>query len=429
MKRISIVLLCISVFYTYGQILPSPTSVVYGDGEFELKKNTKISVDGNIGKSTSEYLIKQLTASTGFEFKSQEGQIKKGIFFLKANKDSNLGEEGYKLNISDGLIQIEALSERGMFYGAQSLLQLFPVKVFLNTVQQHVDWKVACQQIEDKPKYSYRSFMLDSGRQYQTPEFIKRYIDYLSLLKFNAFHWHLTEGQGWRIEIKKYPKLTAIGSQVANGKEQHGFYTQEEIKDIVKYAATRHVTIIPEIDVPGHSEAALTAYPEYTCFKKAPESVMAFSSHIFCGGNEKTYTFLQDVLDEVCELFPSKYIHLGGDEAPKKDWNVCLACQGKIKEESLKNSHDLQLYFSNRLAKYLNTKGRTTIFWGDVVHNDWGGTDEIHEEGVSLPEDVIFDWWNYRRHKDLTMKKAIKKGHRVIANTNYYTYLNFPTTP
>ncbi|WP_372642880.1 beta-N-acetylhexosaminidase, partial [Ancylomarina sp.] len=271
----------------------------------------------------------------------------------------------------------------------------------------------------DQPKYKWRGFMLDSARQFQTPKFIKKYLEYLAMLKMNIFHWHLTDRQGWRIEIKKYAKLTEIGSKVTNGKQQQGYYTQEDIKDIVAFAKMLHITVVPEIDVPGHSEAALTAYPEMTCFNKVPKSVTSFSSNLFCGGRESTYQFLQDILDEVCELFPSEHIHLGGDEVPKKNWNNCPECQLKIKQEKLNNTHNLQLYFSSRLANYLRNRGRKAIFWGDI----------LHRKGMDLPDNVVIQWWNWNSHKDKALKQAIKRGHQVICNTNYCTYLNYPIKP
>lgn len=417
-KIIVLGLLFFCIAQLSSQILPNPTEIKFEDGYFTLKNNTKIGFQ-SIGELSAHELIFQLKKSTGFHFIKTSKKIKKGILFTTKGATVSLGEEGYLLEISPKQIVIRANNEKGMFYAVQSLLQLFPVEVYSETVRTNIKWTVACQKIKDKPKYEVRSFMLDSGRQYQTPEFIKRYLDYMAILKMNVFHWHLTEGQGWRIEIKKYPLLTSIGSNVAEGKQQQGYYTQEDIKDIVAYASKKQITVIPEIDVPGHSEAALTAYPEYTCFGKAPESVMAFSSHLFCGGNESTYAFLQDILDEVCELFPGQYIHLGGDEAPKKDWDKCPVCQEKIKKEGLKDSHELQLYFSSRLANYLKTKNKKVIFWGDVVYHD----------GVELPDNVIVHWWNSRRHKDLALRNAINRGHQVIAGTNNYSYLNFPLTP
>jgi len=412
-----ITFLCCSMLMN-GQILPSPMTVNVSNGSFTLKNNCVISYK-TTGAKTANYLISQLKKSTGFDFKTQTKSNKRGILFKTASAALKLGEEGYLLEVTPRLITICASSEVGMFYGVQSLLQLFPVEVFSSTKQAIKKWDVTCQKIIDQPKYGFRSFMLDSGRQFQSVAFIKRYLDFMALLKMNVFHWHLTEGQGWRIEIKKYPLLASVGSKVAKGKEQNGFYTQEDIRTIVAYAKSKHITVIPEIDVPGHSEAALTAYPAYTCFNKVPESVMAFSSHLFCAGNEKTYVFLENILDEICELFPSQYIHLGGDEAPKNDWNRCEKCQHKIVVEGLHNSHDLQLYFSKRLANYLKKKNKKVIFWGDVVY----------QEGTKLPDNVVVEWWNWRSHKDTALKKAIERGHQVIAGSNYYSYLNFPVTP
>ncbi len=417
-KIIILGLLLLCGAHLSSQILPNPTEIKFEDGHFTLKNNAKISFQ-SIGELSADELVFRLKKATGYNFIKTSEISRKGILFTTKDADESLGEEGYILEISPNQIVIRATDEKGMFYGVQSLLQLFPVEVYSKTVRANIKWTVACQKIKDMPKYTVRSFMLDSGRQYQTPDFIKRYLDYMAMLKMNVFHWHLTEGQGWRIEIKKYPLLTSIGSNVAQGKQQQGYYTQEDIKDIVAYASKKQIIVIPEIDVPGHSEAALTAYPEYTCFGKVPESVMAFSSHLFCGGNEKTYTFLQDILDEVCELFPGQYIHLGGDEAPKKDWNNCPVCQERIKKEGLKNSHELQLYFSSRLANYLKTKNKKVIFWGDVVYHD----------GVELPDNVIVHWWNSRKHEDKALKNAIKRGHLVIAGTNNYSYLNYPVTP
>ena len=262
--------------------------------------------------------------------------------------------------------------------------------------------------------------MLDSGRQYQKIATIKKYIDMASLLKMNIFHWHLTEGLGWRIEIKKYPRLTQIGSIAGKGEEQQGYYTQEEIRELVAYASERHITIVPEIDMPGHAEAALSAYPELSCFGQVPIiPLQGFTQNIFCAGKDQTLTFLKDILDEVCKLFPSPYIHLGGDEAPKGNWNKCPDCQKRIATEKLKDSHDLQLWFSAEMASYLRSKGREVIFWGDVVY----------QNGYPLPGNIIIQWWNYRGHKELGLRKALSHNHPVICSSNYYTYLNFPVTP
>lgn len=396
-------------------ILPTPMQVEFLNSKYVFKKSVNLAYQDESFKSAL-YLSKKIKDYTQLEvLKSDSGDI-----ILCVNPDlRNLGKEGYVLLVTEDKIKISSNSETGIFYGIQSLLQLLPIEVQAGKKHELTGELIQGIEVIDQPKYTWRSFMLDSGRQYQTPKFIKRYLDYMAMLKMNVFHWHLTEGQGWRIEIKKYPKLTELGSQVASGKEQQGYYSQEEIRDIVSYAQQLHITVVPEIDVPGHSEAALSAYPEMSCFREAPESVMGFSSNLFCGGREKTYKFLQDILDEVCELFPSEYIHLGGDEAPKKNWDKCPDCQNRINKEKLQNSHDLQLYFSSRLANYLKTKGKKAIFWGDVVYH----------EGDTLPDNVVVHWWNWRGHTDIALKNAIKRGHEVICNPNYYTYLNFPVTP
>lgn len=214
--------------------------------------------------------------------------------------------------------------------------------------------------------------------------------------------------------------LTQKGAYAAVGEEQQGFYSQEEIKALVNYAAARNITIVPEIDMPGHAEAALHSYPELGCFNRPVEiPKLGFTPNIFCAGKENTLQFLKNVLDEICTLFPSSYIHLGGDEAPKDNWNKCPDCQKRIANLGLKNSHDLQLWFSAQMAEYLKSKGKKAIFWGDVVYND----------GYPLPDNIVIQWWNYRGHKDLALRNALRHHYPVICSTNYYTYLNFPLTP
>lgn len=417
LKTINIgALIFIFVNLTFGQnILPTPMSVKTINSNFSFNKKITIAYD-NEAIEIVKYIEKRLEKSIEIKIK----KAKKGDLILAyALKPLNLGNEGYILHIDENSIKIESNTKAGMFYGVQSLLQLLPFEVQSGKKCNLTSFSLSGIEIIDTPKYAWRSFMLDSGRQYQSPEFIKKYLNHMAMLKMNVFHWHLTEGQGWRVEIKKYPKLTEIGSKVANGKEQHGFYTQDEVRDIVSYASKLHITVVPEIDVPGHSEAALIAYPELSCFGIAPETVMTFSPNLFCAGNENTYIFLQNVLDEVADLFPSSYIHLGGDEAPKDNWNKCPNCLNKIKKEGLKDSHDLQLYFSYRLANYLKSKGGKVIFWGDVIYN----------EGTLLPDNVVIDWWNSRDYSDLALKNAIKMGHQVICNTNQYTYLNYTVSP
>lgn len=409
------IVICFSNGLMSQNIIPTPTKTVMTNSDYVFEKKLTIAYDVE-AEAIAQFLEEKIQGCITVDIReSNVGDI----VFTKQGANESLGKEGYLLRITDNEIKIISNSKAGWFYGVQSFLQLLPTEVQAGKPFNLTGFILRGIEIIDYPKYTWRSFMLDSGRQYQSPEFIKQYLDYMALLKMNVFHWHLTEGQGWRIEIKKYPKLTEVGSKVSKGLEQHGFYTQEDIKDIVAYAKKLHITVVPEIDVPGHSEAALMAYPELSCFGNKPETVMGFSANLFCGGQESTYQFLEGILDEVCELFPSQYIHLGGDEAPKANWNKCPHCISKIKEEGLLNAHDLQIYFSSRLAKYLKSKHRKVIFWGDVVYDN-------NEE---LPDNVIIHWWNWRKHKDETLKKAIIRGHQIICNTNYYTYLNFPVTP
>lgn len=322
-------------------------------------------------------------------------------------------EEGYSLVITPDHIQITAADDCGFIYAVQTLRQLLKDTSSDNKA-------LPCVSIEDAPRVKYRSLLLDSGRQYQRIETLKKYIDMLSMLKMNVFHWHLTEGLGWRIQIKQYPLLTSVGAFVGSGKEQQGFYTQEEIKELVRYAQERGVTIVPEIDIPGHSSAALTAYPSLGCFNEPIRiPTKGFTEQIFCAGKNTTLDFLKNVMDEVCELFPSEYIHIGGDEAPKGNWDKCPDCQKRIKELHLENSHQLQLWLTSEIANYLKEKGRKAICWGDIVYHG----------GYELPDNIIVQWWNWRSHKDLAVKEAKKRNLKIICSSNYFTYLNFPLEP
>jgi N-acetyl-beta-hexosaminidase len=399
-------------------IIPTPFELIIQKGEYKITPSTFFNVTQE-AFTAADYLREKINSAAGIKIKFKNDLTDNSIQFVKVSASVMPGKESYSLLIKKNGIKILANSGAGFFYAVQTILQLFPPEILHDNKSKPFLLKLPCVFIKDAPKYSWRSFMLDSGRQFQTTEFIKKYLDYLAMLKINVFHWHLTEGQGWRIEIKSYPKLTEIGSHVAGGEEQQGFYTQNDVKEIVEYAKSRFITVVPEIDVPGHSEAALIAYPEYSCFGKAPESVMEFSPNIFCAGNEKTYSFLYAVLDEVCGLFPGEYIHLGGDEAPKDNWDSCSQCRAAIRLNGLKNSHELQVYFASRLAEHVKQKGKKIILWGDI----------LEQPLQKLPENVIIYWWNYRKKTDIAYRVALQNGCNVICGTNYYTYLNFPVTP
>ncbi len=404
----------LTVYHLLAQtILPTPMEIIKRDSFFRFTDSISVSWN-NKGENEARYFEEKFPTEK-IVYTKNDSQAN---LFFNTIENKTLGDEGYRLEVLSHQIIISANNEAGFFYGLQSLFFLMP-NVVLDPGISLFNVRIFCQEITDKPKYPWRSFMLDSGRQYQSPAFIKKYLDRMAMLKMNTFHWHLTEKLGWRLEIKRYPKLTSIGSNVAIGPEQQGFYTQKQIRDIIAYAKKLHIQVVPEIDVPGHANAALTAYPELTCFNKMPEKGDEYHSTLFCGGNEKTYEFLENILDEVCELFPSEYIHLGGDEAPKANWDKCPLCQKKIKKENLKDSHELQLYFSKRLANYLRLKGKKAIFWGDVVYSD----------GITLPDNVVIYWWNWNGHEDKALKNALARGHQVICGTNFGTYLNYPIEP
>jgi hexosaminidase len=335
---------------------------------------------------------------------------KKGAYSLLSNKNG---------------IQISANSAEGIFYGIQTLIQLLPVKS--SSVKTKISKLVIPSvQINDYPRFSYRGLLLDVGRHFFPVEFIKKCIDYLALHKMNYFHWHLTEDQGWRIEIKKYPNLTQIGShrkgtvnetvigkypwEKSDSTSHGGFYTQQQIKDIVDYASKRFVTIIPEIEMPGHSSAALASYSWLGC-TGGPYQVKkewgAFTD-VYCAGNDTVFNFLQDVLDEVIALFPSRYIHIGGDECRKESWKECPKCKKRIKENNLKDEHELQSYFIKRIEKYLNSKGKTIIGWDEIL------------EGGLAPKAIVMSWRGEKGGIE-----AIKQNHDVIMTPSEYVYFDF----
>lgn len=396
-------------------LLPSPQHLELHNQLFKLSQNTLVHSNAN-AKNAIAYFQNKLFLASGYYLKNSNKQQHNLITFTS---DTSIAPEGYSLEINNAAITVQASDSSGFFYGVQTLLQLLDPNIYQPKSATGKSWNLIGLKIQDSPKHRWRSFMLDSGREYQSLSFIKKYLDHMAMLKMNVFHWHLTEGQGWRIEIKSYPKLTEIGAHVSEGSSKGRYYTQQDIKEIVSYAKERCITVVPEIDIPGHSEAALTAYPEHSCFKEKPSAKMTFSATLFCGGRESTYAFLETIFDEVCALFPSQYIHIGGDEAPKERWKACSDCQAKIKKENLHNEHELQVYFSNRIARYLKTKDRKAICWGDI----------IHEEGPDLEDNIVVYWWNWRRHKTKTLDKSIEKRIPVICGTNYYNYLNFPVTP
>ena len=395
------------------QIIPIPNEQIIMAGQFVLNNGTGINYSDDF-KVSAEFL-------KGFIEQGSNIVLKQGSDIVFIKDESIIHAEGYTLNISPSKIEIKAKTDQGAFYAVQSLRQLLPVE-FENGTFEGADIDIPCITIKDAPQFIYRGMHLDVGRHMFPVDFIKKYIDALAMLKMNTFHWHLTEDQGWRIEIKKYPKLqevaafrneTLIGHyntqpQLFDGKKYGGYYTQEEIKDIVTYAQARFVTVIPEVELPGHSKAAIAAYPELGCTGEQVEVAKkgGVFEDIYCP-KEETFAFLEDVFDEVLELFPSKYIHIGGDEAPKSHWKNCEDCQALIKKEGLKDEHELQSYFISRIEKYLNSKGRQIIGWDEIL------------EGGLAPNATVMSWRGF----DGAIEAA-KQHHNVILTPGSHCYFD-----
>ena len=325
-------------------IIPEPHEMELREGTFKLAPDTWIYVDF-ASRQTGEFLVAKLRQSTGYKFKViakffSVAPVQNGIVLTTKNANTNWGAEGYELIVGTNSAVIRAPTQAGLFYGAQTLLQLLPPDIFSTQLVANTSWQIPCVQIEDRPRFQWRGLMLDVSRHFFTRSEVEQLLDAMALLKLNTFHWHLVDDQGWRIEIKKYPKLTQIGawrpgvgfdldpkSTTAYGPDGRygGFYTQNDIREVVAYAAARHITIVPEIEMPGHSSAALAAYPQFSCTGGpfTPEMKGGVFHGIYCTGNEETYVFLQNVLAEVFRLFPGPYIHIGGDEVPTDEWKHC----------------------------------------------------------------------------------------------------------
>ncbi len=394
-------------------LIPAPVEVKFGQGFFTLGKHTVIRADTGLAEEAAllNGFIRQQTGLTlaVSSKKPSISSIDLDIDPLRVKEP-----EGYQLLISSDAIRITGHDGAGILYGIQTWRQLWqhsPVGAL----------SVKACIINDYPRFAYRGMHLDVSRHFFSVAFIKKYIDLLSLYKLNTFHWHLTDDQGWRIEIKKYPRLqsvaawrdeTLIGHKKEwphrfDGKRYGGYYTQEQVKEVVRYATARHITVIPEIEMPGHALAALSAYPQLGCtggpYKAA--TCWGIFDDVFCAGKDSVFTFLQDVLDEVMELFPSTYLHVGGDECPKQRWAACPHCRKRMQEEHLANEHELQSYFIKRISRYIDSKGRHLIGWDEILEGglapgatvmSWGGIEGAisaarqHHHVIMTPEDELY---------------------------------------
>jgi hexosaminidase len=399
-------------------IIPRPAVMEFSTGTFEITPSTRIIVGPDyvevraLGKYLADIL--QETAGVPLQLQALASDETVADAIVLALRDKTANVEEYVLTVTDENIMLAAGRTCGLFYGIQTIRQLLRA--------DSVDtgrWRLPCVYVLDHPRYRWRGMLLDCGRHFMDKEFVKRYIDLLAYHKMNVLHWHLTEDQGWRIEIKKYPRLTEVGAwrtatrdseQPRDGQRYGGFYTQEDIKEIVEYARSRYITIVPEIEMPGHSVAALAAYPELSCtggpFKVGTR--WGIYEDVYCAGNDKTFEFLEDVLTEMIELFPSEFIHIGGDECPKDRWKNCPKCQARIKAEGLKDEHELQSYFIHRIEKFLNSKGRRLIGWDEIL------------EGGLAPNATVQSW----RGMDGALAAA-SAGHDVISSPTSHCYLDY----
>lgn len=433
MKKLLLLILAgiFSIYNSNGQtasysVIPAPQMVnTAGQDSFHLKENTTIVYPkgDELLKRNAEFLSEYI-GQTGkaLAIRTYTKERKANNTIILALDPTVKNKEGYILTTTSKGIRISGQTANGVFYGIQTLRKAIPATA------QKGEISLPAGEIKDEPRFSYRGMHLDVCRHFYPVEFVKRYIDLLALHNMNTFHWHLTEDQGWRIEIKKYPKLTEIGSirnktvigKAGSGKYDNtpygGFYTQEQAKEIVKYAQERFITIIPEIDLPGHMLAALAAYPELGCtggpYEVCPD--WGIFDDVLCIGNDKTLPFLEDVLAEIIEIFPSKYIHIGGDEAPRTRWKECTKCQARIKNEGLKADKDhtaedrLQTFCMTRIEKFLNGKGRQIIGWEEILKGD------------VAPNATVMSWRGIQ-----SGIKAAQMGHDVIMVPKDHCYFDY----
>lgn len=435
MKYIYTVLLCLFLAVTNIQadnlaqpfsLVPCPVSLVPGTGNFHFSAKTSFAVENEGQAEQVRQFTELLTRAGGFTPRIKVDSRKGDVCLVT---DATLKSEAYKLEITTKKITIRASDLQGFYYALQSIRQLLPSAIESEQVTGNVDWTVPALTITDQPRFGYRGLLVDVARFFSPKENLLRIIDCMAMLKLNKLHLHLVDDNGWRIEIKKYPLLTEIGScrvdrpgktfperrnpRQGESTVEKGFYTQDEIREIVRYAQERHIEVIPEIEMPAHSNAALAAYPLLSCpvvdkfIGVLPGLGGNHADVIFCAGNDSVFTFLQDILDEVLELFPSKYIHLGGDEARKTHWEECPLCQARMKAENLENTEELQGYFMARVARYVQNKGREVIGWDELTN-------------ARIPEgSIILGWQGYGQ----AALKAAELGHRFIMTPARILYL------
>lgn len=393
-------------------LIPQPYSLREGSQAFTLNGETRILISGDdiagSAKILQEYIQELAELKLDIILQEEAKSLQNVILLSTISREKRLGTEGYRMQVDRDKVLITSNDVDGIFYGVQTVFQLFEIQ---NLEDSSTDLVIPAIRIWDEPRFSYRGMHLDVARHFFDVDFVKRYLDLMAYYKFNTFHWHLTEDQGWRIEIKKYPKLTELGAwrTEKDGSRYGGFYTQDEIKEVVAYAKKLHITIIPEIEMPGHSRAALFAYPELSCTGKKQEipNNWGVFKDIYCAGNDKTFEFIEDVLDEIIDLFPGSYIHIGGDEAPKDRWEECDKCQARMKKEGLENEHELQSYFIKRIDAYLTSKGKKLMGWDEIL------------EGGLAKNATVMSW----RGMDGGIAAA-RQGNQVVMTPGTHCYFD-----
>jgi len=414
-------------------VVPAPARMSRGEGAFALNARTRIIVNGPPEfRSVAELLAQRLRPSTGFPLRVVAGagdRVERDNAIVlevvnaavPAGAPSTIQVESYSLEVTPRTVTLSAGWREGLFYAAQTLRQLLPPGIESPTRVRGVEWRIPAVRIEDAPRFAWRGYMLDSSRHLQSVDFIKRTLDRMAYHKLNVFHWHITDDPGWRLESKLFPKLTSVGAWRTNadGRRYGGFYTQAQILDILRYAAERNITVVPEIEMPGHSAGAVASYPFLACDPDRPggHRVLKVAEGIIsvCPGKETTYAFFQDLLTEVMGLFPSKIIHIGGDEVDKAPWRACPDCQATIKREGLKDEKELQHYFIRRTAEFLESKRRRLQGWNEIM------------EGGPLPKGVVMQQWNDPE----SGARAARAGNDVVVSPvtwGYFDY-SYDTTP
>lgn len=436
LNRLTLLICCTLALFSCNQqknftkeelsLVPLPQRLELQKGSFNFNASTQFLVENPDQKEIALLLAEKFKTAAGWSPEIKTGTKSSSKNTVVFTTTPSLPKEGYQLEVTPKQINIKAAKPAGFFYAMQSIRQLLPTQIESKTMVKGIKWLVPAVKISDAPRFPWRGFMQDVSRHFLPKEYIKELIDNLAMYKMNTFHWHLVDDQGWRIEIKKYPKLTEVGAWRVDHEDKHwnsrpkqqkgekatygGFYTQEDIREIVDYAQKRFVTIVPEIEMPAHTTCALAAYPEYSCSGgpfTVPSGGLWPITDIYCAGNDKTFDFLEDVLTEVMDLFPSIYIHIGGDEANKSEWKKCKKCHARMRKEGLKTEHELQSYFIKRIEKFINSKGRRLIGWDEIL------------EGGLAPQATVMSWRGFKGGLE-----AAKQGHDVVMTPGSHCYFD-----